>query len=66
MKVLFFIIADHEDGDKISAEGIGHFLDDLHLDPANLKVLIIAWKFKAATQCEFTRKEFMDGMTELK
>jgi DCN1-like protein 1/2 len=28
-------------------------------------VLIIAWKFKAATQCEFTKDEFMNGMSEL-
>lgn len=28
-------------------------------------MLIIAWKFKAATQCEFTREEFVNGMTEL-
>ncbi|PSN39809.1 DCN1-like protein 1 [Blattella germanica] len=28
-------------------------------------VLIIAWKFRAATQCEFTRDEFMAGMTEM-
>ena len=47
------------------AEGIGKFCEDLNVDPASLKVLIIAWKFKAATQCEFTRKEFADGMVEL-
>ena len=55
-----------EPGDeKIMAEGIGRFCDDLNLDPASFKVLIIAWKFKAATQCEFTKKEFSEGMTEL-
>lgn len=51
--------------DKIMADGIGRFCEDLNLDPASLKVLIIAWKFKAATQCEFTKKEFSDGMAEL-
>lgn len=25
----------------------------------------MAWKFRAATQCEFSKKEFIDGMTEL-
>lgn len=28
-------------------------------------VLIIAWKFKAETQCEFTRDEFINGFTGL-
>ncbi|XP_031567726.1 DCN1-like protein 2 [Actinia tenebrosa] len=62
---LFDRYKEHGEEDKILAEGIGHFLEDLNLDPASLKVLIIAWKFRAATQCEFTRKEFTEGMTEL-
>lgn len=56
---------DPSDDDKIMAEGIGRFCEDLRLDPTSLKVLIIAWKFRAATQCEFTRKEFIDGMVDL-
>uniref|UniRef100_A0A8C9GPX3 DCN1-like protein n=1 Tax=Piliocolobus tephrosceles TaxID=591936 RepID=A0A8C9GPX3_9PRIM len=32
---------------------------------ASISVLIIAWKFRAATQCEFSKQEFMDGMAEL-
>lgn len=47
------------------AEGVGRFCEDLNLDPTSIKVLLIAWKFKAATQCEFSRKEFIDGMTEI-
>jgi DCN1-like protein 1/2 len=47
------------------AEGVGRFCEDLNLDPISVKVLLIAWKFKAATQCEFSRKEFTDGMTEI-
>lgn len=62
---LFDRYKDPGDDDKIMAEGIGRFCEDLKLDPASLKVLIIAWKFKAATQCEFSRKEFTDGMVEL-
>lgn len=67
MKLKYFltITLDPTDDDKIMAEGIGRFCEDLKLDPASLKVLIIAWKFKAATQCEFTRKEFTEGMVEL-
>ena len=59
------IFLDPSDDDKIMAEGIGRFCEDLKFDPASLKVLIIAWKFKAETQCEFTKKEFFDGMVEL-
>ncbi|XP_048656538.1 DCN1-like protein 2 isoform X6 [Marmota marmota marmota] len=56
---------DPQDGDRIGIDGIQQFCDDLRLDPTSISVLVIAWKFRAATQCEFTRKEFMDGMTEL-
>ncbi|XP_032218578.1 DCN1-like protein 1 [Nematostella vectensis] len=62
---LFDRYKEPDEDDKILAEGISHFCQDLSLDPASLKVLIIAWKFRAATQCEFSRKEFTDGMTEL-
>lgn len=41
------------------------FLDDLDLSPESKLVLIIAWKFRAETQCEFTKDEFMNGMTDL-
>lgn len=49
----------------MTAEGIMKFLDDLSLSPESKLVLIIAWKFKAAAQCEFSREEFMRGMSEL-
>ncbi|EHA97811.1 DCN1-like protein 1 [Heterocephalus glaber] len=54
-----------QDENKIGIDGIQQFCDDLALDPASISVLIIAWKFRAATQCEFSKQEFMDGMTEL-
>jgi len=41
------------------------FLSDLNLNPESLVVLVLAWKFHAATQCEFTREEWTAGMTEL-
>lgn len=56
---------DPNEPDKITADGIMKFLDDLGLTPESKLVLIIAWKFKAATQCEFTQEEFMFGMVEL-
>lgn len=56
---------DPQDENKIGIDGIQQFCDDLSLDPASITVLVIAWKFRAATQCEFSKKEFVDGMTEL-
>lgn len=56
---------DPQDENKIGIDGIQQFCDDLNLDPASISVLVVAWKFRAATQCEFTKKEFLDGMTEL-
>lgn len=49
----------------MSADGVMRFLDDLGLDPASRLVLIIAWKFKAAQQCEFSKDEFITGMSDL-
>lgn len=59
----FFL--DSSEPDKINADGIMKFLDDLSLSPESKSVLIIAWKFKAETQCEFTKEEFINGMTDL-
>lgn len=58
-----FVIDPNED--KMLADGLSRFCEDIRLDPASFEVLLICWKFKAAIQCEFTRKEFTDGMTEL-
>lgn len=64
-KLLFYDVLDPAEPDKMTAEGIMRFLDDLCLSPESKLVLIIAWKFRAATQCEFTRDEFMSGMTDV-
>lgn len=62
---LLILPVDPQDENKIGIDGIQQFCDDLSLDPASVSVLVIAWKFRAATQCEFSKKEFVDGMTEL-
>lgn len=62
---LYLRYRDPNEPEKITAEGVMKFLDDLNLSPESKLVLIIAWKFKAAAQCEFTKEEFMSGMTEL-
>uniref|UniRef100_UPI0035900F86 DCN1-like protein 1 isoform X1 n=2 Tax=Myxine glutinosa TaxID=7769 RepID=UPI0035900F86 len=56
---------DPTDEEKIGIDGVQQFCEDLRLDPASVTVLIVAWKFRAATQCEFSRKEFVEGMIEL-
>lgn len=62
---VFYSPSDPQDENKIGIDGIQQFCDDLNLDPASISVLVVAWKFRAATQCEFSKKEFIDGMTEL-
>lgn len=56
---------DQGEPDKILMDGVIKFLEDLQLDPSSRLVLLLAWKFKAAAQCEFSKEEFMNGMTEL-
>nr|CAG4645805.1 EOG090X0DAO [Lynceus sp. MCZ IZ 141354] len=62
---LFNTYKDPSEQDKILADGIVKFLEDLNLNPDSQLVLLIAWKFKAATQCVFTKDEFVMGMLEL-
>lgn len=64
-RTLFTRFVEPGDEEKIMAEGVSKFCEDLNLDPTSIRVLLIAWKFKAATQCEFSKKEFIDGMTEI-
>lgn len=59
---LFETYRDSAAEDKMLAEGVSRFLDDLQVDPTSLLVLILAWRFKAETQCEFKRSEFVEGM----
>lgn len=62
---LFRSYQDPNDQAKISTDGVCRFLDDLRLDPTSKLVLIIAWKFRAETQCEFSRTEFVNGFVDL-
>ncbi|BFZ06206.1 hypothetical protein BsWGS_09245 [Bradybaena similaris] len=56
---------DPGDDEKMTVDGVMRFLDDLQLSPESRTVLILAWKFKARTQCEFSKEEFITGMTEM-
>lgn len=62
---LFLKYRDPNDPHKINSDGVVSFLEDLQLSPESRLVLIIAWKFRAQTQCEFTRDEFITGFCEL-
>lgn len=50
-----FLIYKDEHEDAILEEGMEQFCEDLHVDPAEFRVLVLAWKFQAATMCKFTR-----------
>lgn len=62
---LFMGYRDSSDSNKMGWQGVVRFLDDLKLEHESEEVLIIAWKFKAATQCEFTKEEFINGFYSL-
>ena len=70
MHIISFLIissntSDPHEDDKMTVDGVMKFLEDLNLNPESRTVLLIAWKFKAATQCEFTKDEFLSGMADL-
>ncbi|KAJ8347198.1 hypothetical protein SKAU_G00285990 [Synaphobranchus kaupii] len=65
IEVLFGCYKDELD-DAILEEGMERFCNDLCVDPAEFRVLVLAWKFQAATMCKFTRKEFVEGCKALR
>ncbi|XP_071964674.1 DCN1-like protein 3 [Antedon mediterranea] len=58
----------YKDGpeDSILSEGMEKFCQDLIVDPEDIIMLIIAWKFNASMMCRFTRSEFIAGFKLLK
>ena len=62
---LFRRYEDRNDPSKMNMDGVCRFLDELRLDPTSKLVLIIAWKFRAEKQCEFSRDEFVNGFDSL-
>jgi len=57
---------DPSESDKIATDGVIKLFQDLEVDPTTEKVLILAWKWDAKTQGEFTKDEFMEGMKDMK
>ena len=56
---------DGANGDMILADGVFRLCEDLGVDPADVAVLVLAYHFKAAAMCEFSRDEFCGGMARL-
>ncbi|CAG0878883.1 unnamed protein product [Darwinula stevensoni] len=59
------LLSDPQEPEKITTDGVVRLLDDLGLNPESRLVLVLAWKLKAAAQCEFTKEEFCNGLTEI-
>ena len=46
-------------------DGVGQFCSDLGIEPTDVVMLILSWHLQAVRMCEFTRPQFLDGMTKL-
>uniref|UniRef100_A0A0K0D1D2 Defective in cullin neddylation protein n=1 Tax=Angiostrongylus cantonensis TaxID=6313 RepID=A0A0K0D1D2_ANGCA len=51
---------------RIGPNGMLRLLNDLHLDASDRRVLILACKLKAQTQCEFSWEEWQQGLSALR
>jgi len=51
--------------DLILADGVSRLCDDLEVDPADVVLLVLSWHMNAATMCEFSRDEFINGLASL-
>ncbi|CAF0968639.1 unnamed protein product [Brachionus calyciflorus] len=51
--------------EKMTQDGVCKFLNDLQFKLDDKIVLVLAWKFKAQVQGEFTKEEFYNAMNEL-
>jgi DCN1-like protein 1/2 len=54
------------EANRIGPNGMLRFLNDLNIGPESRTALVLAWKLDAQTQCEFSQKEFREGMAALK
>ena len=49
----------------MTSDGVCRFLQDLHFKLDDKIVLVLAWRFKAQVQGEFSKEEFYNAMNEL-
>uniref|UniRef100_D1MPT4 Defective in cullin neddylation protein n=1 Tax=Galdieria sulphuraria TaxID=130081 RepID=D1MPT4_GALSU len=52
-------------GNYIGAEGLQRLFEDIQVDPSDVVTLVLAWKLKASSTCEFSEKEFVEGLANL-
>jgi len=50
---------------KMGPEGMLAFCEDLQVEPTEIIMLLIAWKFGAKRMSEFSRPEFVEGFKSL-
>lgn len=65
LEQLYARYREPQEPERIGVNGVSRLLDDLRLSAEHRLVLALAWRCSAKTQCEFSRQEFMHGMTEL-
>lgn len=56
----------NQENNKIGPNGMFRLLKDIDVDPSNIRALILAWKMKAGTECEFSWDEFREGCQAMK
>lgn len=54
------------DEPRIGPNGMLRLLSEINVDPTSVEALVLAWKLKAETQCEFSANEFRTGLRELR
>eukprot|EP00271_Cylindrocystis_brebissonii_P005370 TRINITY_DN17384_c0_g1_i2.p2 TRINITY_DN17384_c0_g1~~TRINITY_DN17384_c0_g1_i2.p2 ORF type:complete len:269 (-),score=48.06 TRINITY_DN17384_c0_g1_i2:281-1087(-) len=61
----WFLRYKDEHCDMILGEGVARLCEDLQVDPSDIATLVLSWHLDAATMCEFSRSEFVDGVSSL-
>jgi len=62
---LFKKYSDAEDG-TVGSNGIQRFCKDIGVDPDDIALLVFAWQLGAKTLGEFSKTEFVEGLTHIK
>ncbi|CAG8766010.1 20049_t:CDS:2, partial [Gigaspora rosea] len=55
-----------KDEDAILVDGMLEYCSDLHVQPEDVVMLVIAWNLEADKMCEFKRQGFINGWTKLR
>lgn len=69
INLLLFLVKEDKhlcgEGGRIGPNGMQKLLDDIKVPADNINALILAWRFEAEVQCEFSLKEFRQGFRKL-